>query len=108
MRMSPRVGNVHYASRRSLVSLRIRRTSRVIWTLLSGLNVNLSARFPCSSHEEFGARDAAKRTHGTGRFADCAGQTRCFLHTGRYFRMSTGGTGWSTTRFERDIAMPAA
>lgn len=30
------------------------------------------------------------RLNAHGRFADCAG-TRCFLHTGRYFRTSTGG-----------------
>lgn len=85
-RTPPHAGNVHYASRRSLVSLRIRRTSRVIRTLLSGLNVNLSA-VSAQSHERI---RCAMRLNAHGRFADCAG-TRCFLHTGRYFRTSTGG-----------------
>lgn len=49
-----RMRSVHYASRRSLVSLRIRWTSRVMRTLLSSLNVNLST--VSRELREFGAR----------------------------------------------------
>jgi len=78
----PRVlRSVHYASRRSLVSLRIHRTSRVIRTLLSGLN--------CKSLRSFARITRIRSARVAGNRRLC-GAPRCFLHTGRYFRTSTG------------------
>lgn len=93
-----RVRNIHYASGRSLVSLRIRRTSRVIRTLL--------VRPECKSLRSFSRelRESGARLRA-GRLCTLPRHVFC-IPVAIFVRRPA--TGWSTTRFERDIAMPAA